>query len=247
MKIRSDFVTNSSSSSFCVEICIKAKNGEEFTARIDPDDGGGNGCADVNCSGEKLLHSSNVQELLDLLQDSVEVQEPAEAEDYFKDYLKGYCENIASRITDISQIDAVTLTRIWSAWGEGASCFGANLECFAPELPELASKVCESAGEEKEEAKAELAAYLSDYDGSITSEWGGEFPGKFMGANPKASIVWKEMADTIEDFSEKVIEESLPDNDYAEEKTIINFTDGSVQHTSEYILKNNDEYEDDEW
>lgn len=44
MKTRTDFVTNSSSSSFVVDI-IMDKDGNEYTTAIDPDDGGGNGNA----------------------------------------------------------------------------------------------------------------------------------------------------------------------------------------------------------
>ena len=36
-------------------------------------------------------------------------------------------------------------------------------------------------GEEKEEAKKELADYLAHFDGRIEGEWGGCFPTGFMG------------------------------------------------------------------
>lgn len=48
-------------------------------------------------------------------------------------------------------------------------------------FPVLAKKVCTSEGEEKEEAKKELADYLAHFDGRIEGEWGGCFLTGFMG------------------------------------------------------------------
>ena len=71
MKIRTDFVTNSSSSSFVVDITVIDKDGNDYTVAIHPDDGGGNGDADLNCKAKDIAKTSNIDELIKLLSDSL--------------------------------------------------------------------------------------------------------------------------------------------------------------------------------
>ncbi len=250
MKIRTDFVTNSSSSSFVVEIAIKTTDGKEFLSRVDPNGGDGIGDANILCSAEDVLKSESVEELTQLLtekivvnvpEEDIVVNMPEEAADCCAENIATFFNNVAKEIKSIGDIDTITFSRIWSAWGEGASCFGWNLDYFAEELPELAEQVCELDGEEKENAKKALQNYLSKFPGTIEGEWGGCFPSGFMKTKAKGSIVWTGIANNIEEFAQKVMDEDLPNDDYAVETITVDMQSKKVTQRAEYILGGNSE------
>ena len=90
MKIRTDFVTNSSSSSFVVEIKVKTTDGREFIQAVDPDDGGGNGNVEVNCTAEEILAASSVEELANILSGGIEAIEPEGADEWYGEKLEEF-------------------------------------------------------------------------------------------------------------------------------------------------------------
>ena len=254
MKIRTDFVTNSSSSSFCVEISLKSMDGTEYSAVISPDDGGGNGSANINCKAKDIANVSDVSALLRLLRDHLEIAERMqmwEIEDEGDEWeendnedvlysLEQFENAVRVNIQDISQIRSIQLRRIWCAFGEYSSCFGLNLDIFADELLPLCQKVCETNGEASDMAKIELAEYLDNFSGAISAEGPGYFPTGFLGSRAKTSIEWRNVSEDIGKFARAVVDGALSGcGDYAIEATIIEMQNRSITQKAIYYLGEN--------
>ena len=265
MKIRTDFVTNSSSSSFVVEIALKTVDEREYRTAISPDDGGGNGSANIKCKANSLLQLTQVDTLLRYIRDAVEVttdvgdwdEEESDCTDQeiFLQPLKKFVQEVTDGVKQLSDISTVTLQRKWTAWGEAAYNFGWNIAEHAPELPELAQKVCDSVGDVKEDAKKALIAYLDKFklNKAFESEWGVKFPTRFMGSSAKATIEWRTLADDVEEFASMLVNDQLPGNDYAIETTVVDIQNKKVSQNAkivlcdlEEMLEDSDEYEDEE-
>ena len=237
MKIRTDFVTNSSSSSFCIEIIVTDKEGKEYTTLLDPSYGG-EGCGDVNleCKASDVLKSGSVAELMDMLQKSLAFDECDVDEDNLTNQFMDFSNQVKESLNDINDIDKVTLKRLWFAWGEAASAFGWNLDCYAEELPGLAKAVCEAEGDEKEEAKKKLAEYIDNCNLSLEGGWQASWPSNFCNTNPNTKINYSKLVETLEEFAQKVVEEDLPNDDVAVETVILNMKDKKVESSAEYML-----------
>lgn len=159
MKIRSDFVTNSSSSCFTVMVRVRTQDEEvvieDNPYEYSPDEGG---CSNFYGDLRKVKkHMSSVESLAkwlmsELYQESwYDEEEESDFDQRKEAFVKEACEKIAS----VDEIETIEVIRYYDAWGEFAELVADNLE-----MQEYARKYLESTGIEKERAEAEMITYI---------------------------------------------------------------------------------------
>ncbi len=163
MKIRTDFVTNSSSSSFVVEVNINYSGGQ-ITLGPTLDDGNGN-LHETFHGDLRAINSylSSVRCLAKWLADSTERVSEFDAEEK-----EAFIEEAVECISSVRDIDSVVVERHYEAWGEFAELLADSWE-----MMEMAKKYVSSSGLEKERAKAEFVTYImtaTDINGNFFAE-----------------------------------------------------------------------------
>ena len=93
---------------------------------------------DLACTAQDILDASDLQALLDTIKGGP----GADRRD--KSTLTRYKNSLKTSVEKLEDIASISFERRWFAWGEYASCFGSNIENYAPEVHSIATQICEA-------------------------------------------------------------------------------------------------------
>ncbi len=222
MKIRSDFVTNSSSSNFVVEVEVEDKNEARFTFETMPTDFGAN--SNFICTGEDFFRAGNVEELCRLLELSMTGTG--------KTKIKKLTGELRSNIDDISLIRSVTLRRIWVSMGESSGLTIIN----DAQLQKLAKQVVEADDTALDGACGDMEAYLDNAEVYVEGGWQDAWPTGFCGSKATPRYSWKHLGLTIPQLAKRIVDGKIDHNDLAVEMVAVDFESQNVTETAEFIV-----------
>lgn len=223
MKIRTDFVTNSSSSSYSVEVSIISKSGNVYieACPFSEDIGSASFEGDLQKINK---HLSSVEELATWLAESLTMDMCDDDEmTVFEEEKAQFIDEARTKIKSVRDIESVIVNYEYNAYGEFADLVADNDK----RLRELAEKYVHSTGIEQERAEAEMITYIHS-----TTEARGE---SFGWGYHTSRYYWK--GHSVKELAERLVSSRGPDSVSGSEREELNLKTGEYFNESTFDLK----------
>ncbi len=232
MKIRTDFVTNSSSSSYCVQVIAEddqdrlylleavgaaaEQYGSDDEDAIHPQ---------ISCPAGKIADAASLEELQELLIKN--------SKGISKKKVNKWIESIKTGSGDLSHVRRITLKRFLDSWGEGSGCTVLGDE----NLQQLAGAYMKASKAEKDEALKRFVEYLDKAEFETETNWGDAFPSGFCGKNKtKARYYWEMYSTEPEKLAKMIVDGKIKYDDFGEERVTIDYPAHTVSREARFII-----------